>query len=164
MDKSRYELYLEMAKQTHQNPNTWTGSHLRDYHIGAISELIQQQGIKTVLDYGCGKALFHQKEWNATLYDPAVPEYSNEPTGKFDLVICTDVLEHIPEEDIPRIVQQLKDLTQGWLYISVCPRLAGQKLTLPDSGEEVNSHVCVKPPEWWQEQINGKKIILKFTD
>ena len=36
------------------------------------------------------------------LYDPGVEEYSIYPKNKHDGVICTDVLEHIPEDDILR--------------------------------------------------------------
>ena len=30
-------------------------------------------------------------------FDPAIPEYSDNPDGKYDFLICTDVYEHIPE-------------------------------------------------------------------
>jgi hypothetical protein len=38
--------------------------------------------------------------------------------GSFDLVICPEVLEHLPC-NIPGVIRRLKDLTENWLYISV---------------------------------------------
>ena len=160
----RYELYLELARVHHQDPLTWHGTNLRDHHIDAINQLIQKHRIESILDYGCGKALHHPPEWRATLYDPAVPKYSTPPQGQYDLVICTDVLEHIPEEHIDRIVAQLKQYSKGWLYVSVCCRLAKDKLTMPNSMKRYNAHVTVKPQAWWRQRIQGERVILKFTD
>lgn len=42
-----------------------------------------------------------------TLYDPGYEPYSTLPVGDFDGVICTDVLEHCPEEDIPWIFKRI---------------------------------------------------------
>jgi 2-polyprenyl-3-methyl-5-hydroxy-6-metoxy-1,4-benzoquinol methylase len=34
------------------------------------------------------------------LYDPGYPKHSALPKGKYDGVICTDVIEHIDEKDL----------------------------------------------------------------
>ena len=60
--------------------------------------------IRTILDYGCGEGSLKKwvedagitdKQW--TLYDPGIVEFQDRPKGKFDLVITTDVLEHVEE-------------------------------------------------------------------
>ena len=160
----RYELYLELARQHHLNPKKWCGTNLRDHHIDAVNQLIREHRIESILDYGCGKALHHPPEWRATLYDPAVPQYSTVPQGQYDLVICTDVLEHIPEEDIDRVVAELKQYCKGWLYVSVCCRKSKNKLALPNHTHRYNAHVCIKPETWWRQRIQGDRVILKFTD
>ena len=38
------------------------------------------------------------------LYDPAFPGHWTLPPGEFDVVVCTDVLEHCPEEDLDWIL------------------------------------------------------------
>src|SRR3989344_207295 len=38
---------------------------------------------------------------------------------KFDVVVCFEVLEHIPFEDVEKTIMQLRDLTKGTLIISV---------------------------------------------
>jgi Methyltransferase domain len=52
-----------------------------------------------VIDYGCGKATFAAKlrelNWqNISNYDPFVPEFSQRPTEKAELVFACEVLEH----------------------------------------------------------------------
>ena len=43
--------------------------------------------------------------WEIRLYDPCVPRFSTFPAGlQFDGVISTDVLEHIPNVDLPWVV------------------------------------------------------------
>ncbi len=162
---NEYELYLKLAQQHHELPNTWNGSNLRDHHMDAVNQLIEQHGITSILDYGCGKALHHPPEWRATLYDPAVPQYSEEPTGEYDLVICTDVLEHIPESGLQWVIDRLHQFSKGgWLYVSVCCRKAKQLLTMPNSMRRYNAHVCIKPEAWWKKRVQGERVILKFTD
>ena len=65
-------------------------------------------GAKTLLDYGAGQGWQYTEEcyhvlWNImpTLYDPAVAAFHVKPSQRFDGVICTDVLEHIPEAELP---------------------------------------------------------------
>ncbi|MHC4342509.1 MAG: class I SAM-dependent methyltransferase, partial [Planctomycetota bacterium] len=68
-----------------------------------IVDLIQQiEGCESVLDYGCGKGtlgnklgeLMGDKLPPLCEYDPCIPERAERPPA-CDLVVCTDVLEHI---------------------------------------------------------------------
>ena len=76
--------------------------------LSFIGDLTRRFEVKTLLDYGCGKAhvynnavqLFDgtpvddvRQYWDideVTLYDPGYAPYSQVPEGQFDGVICTD--------------------------------------------------------------------------
>ena len=137
-------------------------------HVGSVARLVDAAGARTVLDYGAGKAGAYQslpdqapespvkampawgEDMRVTVYDPAYPPYSEMPEGRFDGVICTDVLEHIAEEDIPWILQELFSHAAAFVYASVACYPA--KKVLPN-GE--NAHVCQKPPAWWDAQFRA---------
>ena len=53
------------------------------------------------------------------LYDPAVAKFSIYPNKKYDGVICTDVIEHIPEDDIMNFIQDIFDLSEKFVFIVV---------------------------------------------
>ena len=112
-----------------------------------------------MLDYGCGKAQFHDASWNAVKYDPAIPKFSTRPTGRFDLVISTDVLEHIPEEHIENTIADIFNYSDRWVFVSVCCREA--KEILPNG---MNAHATVKPESWWKDKFSKyKNYKLAFT-
>lgn len=142
---SLYEIYLEQAKEHHKNNNNWQGKVLIR-HIPAINQIIKDKGIESILDYGCGKAKHHPLEWNATKYDPALPEYQNKPTGKFDLVISTDVLEHIPVDNLKDTINEIFNYSKKWVFISVCCRKANA--ILPNG---YNAHATIESAKWWRE-------------
>ena len=81
-------------------------------------------------------------------YDGAYPPFTTLPVGTFDAVICTDVLEHIPEEDIPWILDELFGYAEKLLYVNIACYPA--KAILPN-GE--NAHCTIKPVEWWREHL-----------
>jgi hypothetical protein len=132
-----------------------------------IKELIDHHGAKSLLDYGAGKAyLYWAKQitfpdgqvfnglmpyWgieSITLYDPGYARFSELPTGRFDAVISTDVLEHCAEEDIPWILAELFSYARRFVFANIACFAA--KKSLPN-GE--NAHATVKPPEWWEAAI-----------
>jgi 2-polyprenyl-3-methyl-5-hydroxy-6-metoxy-1,4-benzoquinol methylase len=95
----RQALILEAAA-VHEDPTKWPGETLKDY-IKDIQSLIEDRKPSSILDYGCGKAILHQenaevKSWKCDLYDPAYTPFAEYPTRSYDMIICTDVLEHIP--------------------------------------------------------------------
>lgn len=145
--------YAEEYRKLHENPKHFRGlTTLR--HAKDIGELIQLYEARTVLDVGAGKG--HQfsqhrihEQWGVefpTCYDPGVAEFSEKPTGKFDAVLCIDVLEHIEEADLTAFLQELMGFAkpQGFIFLAICCRHSRKKL--PD-GRSV--HVTVRPPAWW---------------
>ena len=128
---------------------------------GAISQQT------SVLDYGCGKAKLYDiaeletpdgktlrglKEiWGVneiTLYDPGYEPYSQLPSGTFDGVICSDVLEHCPEEDIDWIIDELFAFADLYLICTIACYPATKFLP---NGE--NAHITLKKPGWWIDKI-----------
>jgi hypothetical protein len=153
-----YETYLDQAKKLHEIESKWRGTTVRQY-IPEINKLRKEYNLVTMLDYGCGKAQFHDASWNAVKYDPAIPEFSTRPTGRFDLVISTDVLEHIPEEHIENTIADIFNYSDRWVFVSVCCREARE--ILPNG---MNAHATVKSESWWKDKFSKyKNYKLAFT-
>lgn len=126
-------------------------------HADAIGELIRKHGAKKLLDYGSGAGQAYAKphrlhlKWGVDIprrYDPAFAKFAAKPVGKFDGVICSDVLEHIPEENVDAFIAKLFEHAERFVFASVCCRPA-QK-TFPDG---TNLHVTLHPLEWWVEHF-----------
>lgn len=121
--------------------------------------------IKTVLDWGAGaqtlsKALRNARPgWVVTSYDPAIPGIDVRPDGPFDAVVSTDVLEHIPYEEIDSVIQELIALTGkvGYHHIATFPA----SLRLPDGRD---AHLILQPAAWWKERFeaNGATVSKAF--
>lgn len=155
---SLYDIYLEQAKLYHQEDKIWQGTSIINY-IPKINQIIKDKGIKTILDYGCGKAKHHPKEWNAIKYDPAIQEYQNKPQDKYDLVISTDVLEHIPVENLKQIINEIFGYSNKWVFVSVCCRKA--EAILPNG---YNAHATIESSKWWRDLFKPyKNYTLEFS-
>jgi hypothetical protein len=78
-----------------------------------------------VLDFGGGNdvlcSVLRAKGFPAAqTYDPMVPEYARRPQGRFDLVTCFEVFEHMPHPDIG-ISQMLECVSDAGLVLySTC--------------------------------------------
>ena len=162
-DQELYEEYLDQAKLIHQDPKLWKGHMLKRY-LPQIEEIIKKHNIDTnsILDYGCGKSLYHPESWNATRYDPAVPKWEKKPEAgkKFDLVICTDVLEHIPEGSLPTIIEEIFSYSGKYVFCTAAIKKAGKILA---NGK--NAHATVQPKEWWKKLFEKyDNYTLDFTE
>lgn len=145
---------------------TFTGQSLLP-QARRILELIDMTGASTILDYGCGKGeqykaspvaipnvgVFHsmQDYWVVDAihcYDPNYLPFSELPTGKFDGVISTDVLEHCPEPDLPWILEEIFGFANLFVFANIACYPAKKRLA---NGE--NAHCTIRPPEWWKQLI-----------
>jgi len=147
MDERDY--YIEQHRLEHARNSTFSGKSLVP-HIPAIDRLLQQHACDTILDYGCGKAQCWPAQWQGRItgYDPAYEPYSVRPVGRYDMVICTDVMEHVPVSAVDWVIQDIFDHSGKWVYLSICTRASGK--TLPDGS---NKHVTIRPSSWWDLRL-----------
>jgi len=154
--------YVKQLNELHQKKMTFgdrTG-------LGDIQQWIDKYKPKTFLDYGCGKGglvnTLNDITPNSCVgYDPGYPEYANEPSAPAEMLISTDVLEHIEPEYIENVLQHIDSLFTrvAYLLIATCPA----KKRLPDGR---NAHLIQQEPDWWRPRlaanINAKIVDEKY--
>jgi hypothetical protein len=173
----RYESLLRMYQEMHLHgerhqgipaQKTFDGRSLAA-HLERIKGWIDQSQARSVLDYGSGKGTQYDPRpisgadgaehdgvvdyWGVdevTCFDPAYGPYSRLPTGVFDGVISTDVLEHCPKEDIGWIVGEMFGYAEKFVYAVIACYPAVKRLP---NGE--NAHCTIEPPEWWAERFKA---------
>ena len=81
---------------------------------------------------------------------------------RFDLVLCTDVLEHIPLKDIPNTLSKISQLAKpgGNVFLVIAsdpskhenhPERSAASVELKKSGLKI--HETLKPRSWWLEEL-----------
>jgi len=125
---------------------------LQKYMTGDI--LISNKNV-SLLDYGCGSGNLGKsindvfKCVDVTNYDPFMEQYSQEPEGKFDIVTCFDVMEHIEIQCVLNTIKHIASKAKYMVLFSICCTDALK--TLPDGR---NAHITQKSPRWWMGQIS----------
>jgi hypothetical protein len=162
------ENYAALYRPLHaKNHRTFAGRSIR-VAVPFITALVQRTKPRRLLDYGCGKGIQYSElrvheQWGGLmprLYDVGMPQFSADPPAIYDGVICTDVMEHIAEADVPAILKHLfsklpprNDGGQSFALFWIACRPAKRK-TLRDGR---NVHLTIKSPEWWDAQIEAKR-------
>ena len=167
----KYKLFHEKGfeKDNIKTPgeSTFLGYSLSRW-ILKIKEIIKINKCDSLLDFGCGKGFLYKNKFKINdqeyrnlldcwgledvyLYDPGVEEFSVYPVRKFDGLICTDVIEHIPENDVLEFIDNLFKLSNKFIFVVIATIPATKFF---DDGN--NIHLCLKTEEEW------KKIFLEF--
>lgn len=148
--------YKVLNRKLHKRGETIFAGHSIVPHLPKIAKLVERHRALNLLDYGCGKATQYRdlavhKSWGGikpVLFDVGVPRFSVRPETIFDGVICTDVMEHIAEEDVDSILQDVITFAAKFVFLSIST-VPAKKWT--DSGENV--HLTVRPSNWWEAKI-----------
>ena len=143
------------------------------YYLNEVEMIINKERCRSILDYGCGKALLYSKDkynklklnkqghvlaaplpelWGLeyfALYDPGYEKHSAFPKGKYDGVICSDVIEHIDEKDSDWTLREIFSFSRKFVFLTIACYEALKKF---DNGRNV--HVNVKEPDFWKEKLN----------
>lgn len=109
-------------------------------------EDVEKLGFDDILDYGCGKGSLDFP--NIKRYDPGVEEFKEDPP-EADLVVCTDVLEHIEPDLIDNVLSHIQSKMRKKGYFTIGLDEANKKL--PDGR---NAHVLIRPIDWWIEKLS----------
>lgn len=117
-----------------------------------IQPWVQQIKPESLLDYGAGQSNTANELKCASLkirdrYDPAIPTINTIPRARYDLVTCTDVLEHLDEPEIIAVLNHIKTLSPKAIIASDTRPAS----TILPNGE--NAHATVKSPDWWRSTI-----------
>lgn len=148
----------------------FVGREVCDY-AASIRALLRLTRSRTVLDYGAGKGNQYRlrvaangniygglrEYWDAdavTCYEPGQSATSQAPNHADDLVVCTDVLEHIPEQDLPWVINEIFGHALHAVFCSIAAYPAFARL--PD-GE--NAHVTIRPPPWWHGLLQSTAVL-----
>lgn len=119
-----------------------------------LAAFIDNINPSTILDYGCGKGRLVSKlkevypEKTIIGYDPGNQAFDIDIKNlKVDLLISTDVLEHIEPEHIDSTLKFLSSRSR-YVYhlIACCPA----KLILPDGR---NAHLIIENQQWWRKRF-----------
>jgi hypothetical protein len=138
------EEYRKQNAELHRTTDAFGTSSYRWAEM--VEKIARQMQCRTLLDYGAGKqtlGIALGGKLNYTAYDPAIPDIS-EPPDPADLVICTDVLEHIEPECLEDVLADLRRLTLKACFLVVGTRPAIK--LLPDGR---NAHLIVENGHWW---------------
>lgn len=128
-----------------------------------LSEFISQINPTSMLDFGCGKGRLVQRlsedypNISVSGYDPGNKDFNKSLDDVYvDLLVSTDVLEHVEPEHINKTLEYLSTRSK---YIYHLIALSPAKLILPDGR---NAHLIQESPEWWRNKfLNLNYKILK---
>ncbi len=168
-ERSKYRTIWTHEQYRHFSPG------LRAMQKFQVVERFRSVEVKTVLDAGCGSGKLMRyliencgNEFDVKGFDIADNCLDDFFKGRekdflrvgclweprdfkknFDAVVCVDVLEHIPVEKVPAVLQNLRRSAAKFCYLGIAlsedhfgPVLLGEPL-----------HLTVKPSHWWLDRI-----------
>lgn len=156
----------DLVKEYADIHNSKYYGHSGENLLPEITETVKNLNPKSILDYGCGRSplvtyFYNDGQRQIYKYDPAIKDYKTMPCNKVDLVLCTDVLEHILIRDQERVLMEIRSLSENVIFaISTTP--ARQLL---EDGR--NAHVTVQPRSWWiklLEKYFGKVRFINYNE
>ncbi len=173
----RYRELVELYRSMHRDGDAAHGLNAEQTFPGQslprqahrIKPLVARTQARTILDYGSGKGTQYRPgpikqegvvRWNSIqeywgvesirCYDPAYEPFSELPSGRFDGVVCTDVLEHCPEQDLEWIVDGFFAFAGKFVFANVACYPAAKRLP---NGE--NAHCTIRPAAFWKAMFEN---------
>lgn len=67
------------------------------------------------------------------------------PDSSFDIVTCFDVMEHIPEKDVSKVLKEMLRVTKKWIVLRVVTREL--------HGDVDAYHEFIRDKDWWHKQV-----------
>lgn len=137
-----------------------------------------EKGCQILLDYGCGYGRFAQDAVNAgikalatdiasvetenTVNDNRIAFFSTDgvnitlPSQCVDWVTSFDCLEHVPEENLDKVLNEFNRVSKKGFILSIAYH--GDFLgTIP-------LHMTVKPKDWWIEKLSSYGKVYEWGE
>lgn len=159
--------YKEQYIKLHKGAGRFAGFSLWPV-VPDILNLVESGEVKSILDYGAGKGrvwtsgglrtYVRRKGVEVKLYEPGLPEWSELLNKRFDLVVCTDVMEHVPEDEIDAVLNNINIRCSKYCLFTIDTRPASKVFP----GTKDNVHVTIKSEDWWRDKVKNS-IAAKST-
>ena len=127
--------------------------------------IVDRYDIRSVLDYGCGQGTFKSELRSLVTsavrideYDPAIPNKSQRP-GFADLVVCTDVLEHVEPFALSSVIGHIHALARVAVLFVVAT--VDTEHIMSDGR---STHLTIQPSEYWERTIKDAGFYLRAID
>jgi|GEM_PF-1116458 len=156
----------------------YSWNRLGSYFQKTAKHIVNKFSPSSVLDVGCAKGFLVKAlvELGVDAYgvDPSEYAFNEVPAdikgrtvigaaqqlhdedNSFDLVTCFDVLEHIPEKDVPQVLSEMLRVSKQWLIIRVATK------ELPNDVDA--NHATIREKDWWIEKIKEAGGIVEPTE
>jgi hypothetical protein len=140
--------YRELNRKLHEHADYGiSGESYAPFVMGACKLADSRE----ILDYGCGKRTLEKAlGFPIQNYDPCIEGLDAAPAPR-DVVVCTDVLEHIEPECLDDVLDDLKRVTRRVGVFVIATRPAAKNL--PDGR---NAHLIQQPESWWIERLAAR--------
>ncbi len=150
--------YRDEISQLHTENMDWGTSGKK--FAGLVRTIVGNYAPLNILDYGCGKQTLARAlpEYRIRGYDPGLPGLDESP-DPHDMVICTDVLEHVEPGCIEDVLDDLQRVTLKNLFVQI--PVIGAKQKLPDGR---NAHLIIQPARWWMEKLWNRFELQSFEN
>lgn len=143
--------YLQTQVVLHARPKGYGGNG--DKWADAVVEIAAEYDALSILDYGCGQGTLARalaaKGKLCREYDPAIPGKDERPSFA-DLVVCTDVLEHVEPDKLLSVWNHLRGLARKAVFVVVATRPSNKELT-----DGRNAHLIIEQAEWWESHARA---------
>lgn len=141
------ESYRELNRKLHDtNPHYGTSGHKFAQYV---VNLCKAYKTTEILDYGCGKQTLNDSIEGVEIkgYDPCI-EGLDETPEPHDIVVCTDVMEHIEPEHLESVIKDIYRVTKKALFMTIACRPAVKFL---EDGR--NAHLIQEDFRWWLPKL-----------
>lgn len=147
--------YRKLNENLHNsNKQYGTCGHL---YADEVLKICKRLNSYDVLDYGCGKnTLANVLPFIIKKYDPAIRAFHEEPESA-DIVICTDVMEHIEPELLDNVLKHIKSKCKKAVYFAIETTEAKKKLN-----DGRNAHINILKPIEWFTKLSEFFSVLEF--
>jgi 2-polyprenyl-3-methyl-5-hydroxy-6-metoxy-1,4-benzoquinol methylase len=150
------ELYKRQNEELHATKTYGAKGH---FYARNVAELAAVLGTTDVLDYGCGRGTMGKSlPFPIREYDPCIEGKDSRPDPA-DIVVCTDVLEHIEPDCLEAVLDDIKRVTRHVAFLTIDTRPARKFLS-----DGRNAHLIQEGPVWWFPKLIGRWDCVKVQN
>lgn len=139
------DTYLAALKAK-QIVKPWRGTHGR--YAGEVAKRLRERD--TVLDFGCANQDLSRVlrangvRVRVTGYDPAQPGLDRLPNEQFDIIVATDVMEHVEIEYLEPTLRWMERACRREMFFVINVKATGHLLS-----DGLDHHRIVQSKAWW---------------